>query len=342
MTTARTAGPGCQTQLSRRRLGIAAGAALSSPLMAKLAWDHFDGFRSARVCVAKMDGYSDDATSVIRRALQEIGVSSALVRGKTVLLKPNLIEPATADQAVITHPSIVHGAAEAFLGWGAAAVLVGDGPGHCRDALLVAEVGGLKPILRDLKARFVDLNHGPVVDCRNSLGMTRLNRIYLAQAVVAADIVVSVAKLKTHHWAGVTLSMKNLFGVLPGICYGWPKNVLHEEGINQSILDVAAVVKPSFAIIDGVVGMEGDGPIMGNPRPAGFLVVGDNMVAVDATATRLIGGDPSSVSHLWAAAGRLGPLQEDRIEQRGESIRRMTTRFEFPETGAILPLAHHD
>jgi uncharacterized protein (DUF362 family) len=119
---------------------------------------------------------------------------------------------------------------------GAREVVVGDGPGHCRDAWLVAEVGGLRPVLRYLRARFVDLNQGPVVARRNALGMTGLSHLYLSEAVAAADLVVSIAKLKTHHWAGVTLSMKNLFGTLPGICYGWPKNLFHQVGIGPSIL----------------------------------------------------------------------------------------------------------
>ena len=74
-------------------------------------------------------------------------------------------------------------------------------------------------------------------------------------------------KLKTHHWAGVTLSLKNFFGCMPGRVYGWPKNVLHVRGIPESILDINAAVRPHLAIVDGIVGMEGDGPIMGDPAP---------------------------------------------------------------------------
>lgn len=333
--------PSAQTKLTRRRLGVAAGAALTAPIAAKLAWDQVSGFRSAKVFVASLPGYETDILSVLRTALQEVGVSAAQVRGKSILLKPNLIEPATPGQAVLTHPAVIHAAAEVFLGWGARAVLIGDGPGHCRDARLVADVCELRPILRDLKVPFVDLNHGRVVARRNALGMTTLSRLYLAEAVAATDIVVSVAKLKTHHWAGVTLSMKNMFGTLPGICYGWPKNVLHEEGINPSILDVIATVKPSLAIIDGIVGMEGDGPIMGKPRHAGVLVVGNNLVAADATATRLIGGNPETIEHLSIAAGRLGPIRENQIEQRGEPITRLATRFLLPVIGAATTRSPH-
>ena len=72
-------------------------------------------------------------------------------------------------------------------------------------------------------------------------------------------------KMKTHHWAGVTLSLKNCFGCLPGRVYGWPKNALHWVGIDKAILDVAGAVRPGYAIVDGIVAMEGNGPIDGTP-----------------------------------------------------------------------------
>ncbi len=134
-------------------------------------------------------------------------------------------------------------------------------------------------------------------------------------------------KLKTHHWAGVTLSMKNLFGVMPGVYYGWPKNVLHHAGIPESILDITATVRPHLAIIDGIVGMEGDGPIMGTPKTVGAIVMGTNLPAVDATAARLMGIDPRRVSYLAKASGQLGPISERHITQRGETIAAMAQPF---------------
>ena len=137
--------------------------------------------------------------------------------------------------------------------------------------------------------------------------------------------------MKTHHWAGVTLSMKNLFGVMPGVCYGWPKNVLHHAGISQSILDINAAVRPHLAIVDGIVGMEGDGPIMGTPRPAHLIVMGTNLPAVDATCARLMGFDPVRIDYLRHASGVLGPIQERHIEQRGESVATLAQAFMLPD-----------
>jgi uncharacterized protein (DUF362 family) len=116
--------------------------------------------------------------------------------------------------------------------------------------------------------------------------------------------------------------------------YGWPKNVLHWHGIPQSILDINAAVRPHLAIVDGIVGMEGDGPIMGTPKPARCLIVGRDLAAVDATATRVMGLEPRGVEYLIGASGRLGAIQEHNICQRGESIGQARTKFN------VLDLPH--
>ena len=129
--------------------------------------------------------------------------------------------------------------------------------------------------------------------------------------------------------------MKNLFGVMPGIYYGWPKNVLHQEGIIESILDITATLKPHFSIIDGITGMEGDGPIMGTPIQAGVLVMGKNLPAVDATCCRIMGIDPNQISYLNQANQWLGPIQDTLIEQRGENWHTVQTPFQLiPEIPA--------
>ena len=145
------------------------------------------------------------------------------------------------------------------------------------------------------------------------------------------DWIVSLAKLKTHHWAGATLAMKNLFGLMPGSYYGWPKNVLHYAGLQESILDINATVRPQFAIVDGIVGMEGDGPIIGTAKTAGVLVVGTNLPAVDATAARVMGIDPARIRYLAEAAGWLGPIAEEAIHQVGETLAGVRTPFELVE-----------
>jgi len=134
-------------------------------------------------------------------------------------------------------------------------------------------------------------------------------------------------KMKTHHWAGVTLSMKNMFGLMPGIVYGWPKNIFHCADINKSILDINATLPADFAIVDGIVGMEGDGPLAGPPKPVNAIIMGENLAAVDATAARIMGINPWKVPHLERASGWLGTVGEDNIVQAGEQIASVQTEF---------------
>jgi uncharacterized protein (DUF362 family) len=107
---------------------------------------------------------------------------------------------------------------------------------------------------------------------------------------------------------------------MPGVCYGWPKNVLHHSGIPQSIVDITATVKPHLAIVDGVVGMEGDGPIMGDPISSKVVVLGVDLPAVDATCVRVMGLDPYRIPFLRLAGKGLGTIRQGNIEQRGELI----------------------
>jgi uncharacterized protein (DUF362 family) len=152
-------------------------------------------------------------------------------------------------------------------------------------------------------------------------------------------LVVSLPKLKTHHWAAMTASMKNFFGVVPGAVYGWPKNILHFHGIDNSILDLNATIRPHLTIVDAVVAMEGDGPIMGTPRQTGFLAMGTDLVAVDATCARIIGLDPAKITYLKEASSFLGHLDPSRIDQRGEDPARYRTTFDVLPHFKALQLA---
>jgi uncharacterized protein (DUF362 family) len=113
--------------------------------------------------------------------------------------------------------------------------------------------------------------------------------------------------------------------------YGWPKNLLHFRGIDESILDLNATVRPAFAIVDAIVAMEGDGPIMGTPKRCGFLALGPDLVAVDSTCARIMGFEPARIPYLADASRFLGNMSSDRIAQRGENPARFETKFEVIE-----------
>jgi len=283
----------------------------------------------AETFIAKVKDYSSEITSAILSGFAELKIGKAEIHGKRILLKPNLIESHLGQVHVTTHPLVIRGAIEAFLWMGAEKVMVGEGPGHSRDTLRVIEEVGLVNVLSEDRIAFVDLNQDDLYTVPNTNKASRLKSLTLPAALRRADWIVSMPKMKTHHWAGVTLSMKNLFGVMPGIVYGWPKNVLHHAGIDGCILDITATVKPQLAIVDGIVGMQGDGPIMGKPRYAGVLVMGRNLPAVDGTCVRIMGYDPRKVSYLHEASRKLGPIQENRILQRGETIKSVITKFQL-------------
>jgi uncharacterized protein (DUF362 family) len=275
------------------------------------------------VAIRRVANYHADIAAVLRETLKEFDLP---IRDKIVLLKPNLVgfDPLGVMN---TNPAVIAGAREAFFALGAAAVLIGDGPALERDTQLVLESIRLREATGPLSRIFVDLNVDDVERVLLPTRASRLKELYFPKTLRGADFVVSMAKLKTHHWAGVTLSLKNMFGTIPGGCYGWPKNILHWAGIDNAILDVNAAVRPDFAIVDGITGMEGNGPIQGTPKAVGALILGDDPVAVDATCCRVMGLLPERIKHIAAAGTLLGHTQPDKIQQVGERVESVRTRF---------------
>ena len=222
-----------------------------------------------------------------------------------MVLKPNLVDYIPGN-AINTHPLLVLAAAESFRRLGAKSVLVAEGPGHQRDTQLVLSQSGYEQSLRDEKIRFVDLNRDQLIRTPLRASYTGMKDLWLPRTVLEADFLVSMPKIKAHHWSGVTLSMKNMFGVVPGARYGWPKNILHWKGIQESILDLCATVPVRFVIADGIVAMEGNGPLNGTPRTLGKIVLADDPVAADATCARLMGFHPDRIVHIREGSRFLG------------------------------------
>lgn len=251
------------------------------------------------------------------------------VAGKRVLVKPNLID--NIDPYPIATASAVIGAViDVLRERGAGEIVVGDGPGFRRDAWPVVEATGLAAELARRKVPFVDLDYDdprpmPVADG----WFPGISQLWLPRHVREAQLIVSVPKLKTHHWAGVSLSLKNLFGIMPGTRYGWPKNILHVNGITASILGLYQTVRPMVSVVDGIVGMEGDGPLFGSAVAHGLLAVGRDPVAVDITCAGLMGFPRQTIPHL-ATAAWAGVGQATRIETRGASASQLLRPYQQP------------
>jgi uncharacterized protein (DUF362 family) len=285
----------------------------------------------SRVAILRAESYSQKLFEVLRYGLDLFHLK---VRSKTVLLKPNLVDYNPGNH-VNTHPLLVSAAIECFRSLGAASVIVGEGPGHQRDTELVLGESGMAEALQHQNVRIADLNRDELIERPLLADYTGLKCLWLPRTILEADFLVSMPKVKTHHWSGVSLSMKNMFGVVPGAKYGWPKNILHWRGIERSILDICATVPVHFVIADGIVAMEGNGPLHGTPRALSQVILADDPVAADATCARLMGFDPHRVAHIRAGTQFLGNASVELIQQLGGVNERPKVPF------AVVPEFEH-
>ena len=314
---------GQQTLLSRTHQLITEAAI--ARLLAKPKFDVVRKRPRSRVAILKAESYSENLEQILWQGLNLFRMD---VRGKTVLLKPNLVDYIPGSH-INTHPLLVCAAAESFRRLGAKTVLVAEGPGHQRDTELVLLEGGFRHLLRQQRIRFVDLNRDEIIETPLVAHYTGMKSLWLPRTILEADFIVSMPKVKTHHWSGVTLSMKNMFGVVPGTKYGWPKNILHWKGIQESLLDICATVPVHFVIADAVVAMEGNGPLSGTQRPLNRIVLADDPVAADATCARLMGLDPDGITYIRVGAQFLGNSSLHLTNQLAEPAARQELPFQM-------------
>ena len=277
------------------------------------------------VSVVRAHDYSDHLTEIVLQILLDHKVA---IRGKRVLLKPNMVE-FSAGAPVNTNPVLVAAAYDAFLALGAANVTIAEGPGHRRITMELAQSAGFFTAVPRFEKSFVDLNLDEVSLVHLRKPFSTLTDIYLPRTALNCDLLVSLPKMKTHHWVGATLSMKNLFGLVPGGVYGWPKNVLHWAGIDECIADLHQLFRNQFCIVDGIEAMQGNGPILGAAKHAGVMVAGAHPPSVDATCCQIMGIDPSGIKYLELIARRTGWRPGD-VRQIGEQMRSVYTPFDLP------------
>jgi uncharacterized protein (DUF362 family) len=309
---------------TRRELLAAAGGAAACVALA--GCNEVRPVVPSQVSIVKAPAYDNSVYETVRGIVTAARLD---VRGKEILLKPNLVE-FEPGSCINTNPILVHAAYEAFLSLGAAKVRIAEGPGHRRNTLDLADAAGYFRTVPGFEDSFIDLNLDDVAHVRPGRQFSGMDKWYLPKTALRADLVVSMPKMKTHHWVGATVACKNLFGTVPGAVYGWPKNALHWAGIDESIADLHTMFRRRFAIVDGIVAMEGNGPIHGVAKPTGVLVAGDDPVAVDATCCRIMHIDPVRVAYLRLASGPDAQISEADIRQVGESIASVATPFALP------------
>ena len=317
----------------REFIKVSAVASLSSlggGCRPSVRWDR-DAYRkpaTSRVAILEARSYQTSLEDIIRHGIHLFKLD---LKGKRIVLKPNLVE-FDPKGVINTHPAVIEAAIASFRSLGAREVVVAEGPGHRRDNEYLLTASGIYDVINEHRVRYVDLNTDDVRRTKLRSSFTNLSELYLPETLFNADLLVSMPKLKTHHWAGVTLSLKNMFGVVPGSVYGWPKNALHWAGIHRSILDInSSLPIPQFAIVDGIVGMEGNGPLQGQAKQSGVLVLGDDLVAVDATAARLMKIEPRKIEYLEIADRFLGNISHERIELVGEQLERFQQDYRVIE-----------
>ncbi len=323
-----------QVQIDRRALLIGSGTVIAAAA-GSIGYQLIRRFRGVRtqtpVFLARNQTYDGPLEQTIRDGLLSVGLDPAELKGRRVLLKPNMVEPIRSSPQMTTHPAVIVATANVFRNWGAT-VSVGEAPGHVRDTEMALSESRIGEALDDAKLPFADLNYEEVGFVANRPKVSQLRGLFFPSSVLQADLIVSMPKLKTHHWVGITAALKNLYGTLPGVVYGWPKNVLHHAGIPQTVIDINGSLPPSVAVVDAITCMEGDGPILGTAKSMGMIAVGANLTALDATLARIIGLVPQRVSYLSLAHGRLGTVSEAQIEQRGEPWRPLHSPFSIIST----------
>ena len=268
-------------------------------------------------------GTDADPYAATREAVNAAGRFPA-VSGRTVIVKPNLVSPKTWDTGITTHPLVTQAVVDMALELGASAVKIVEG-----GRILTPGVGAANfdacgyAYFRtyDPRVSLVDLSLEPATltsvqrstpEVPNAYG-----GLYLPSVVVEPGAVfISIGKLKTHVECGVTLATKNMFGLPPVGPYlmsglAWrPRYQLHDRGIHQTIVDICLARPVDYAVIDGGIGMEGDGPVNGVPVPVGIVLAGSNHVAVDRVAIDVMQLPQSLAQHLdHASLKRLGPLR---------------------------------
>lgn len=220
-------------------------------------------------------------------------------KGKTVLLKPNLIKGALPEEAATTHPEILRAVIRLCASKGAARIVVGESPGY-QGFEAAARKSRIMEVIEEEGVEFDDFSRAEsVANPKGSL----VTSFRIAKAVGEADIVVSLPKLKTHTLLQFTGAIKNLFGVVPG----FEKSAYHfrfpdKRLFGAMIVDLALCVDADFAVMDAVVGMEGPGPGSGDPRFIGQVLASSNLLALDRCACRLVGYDPDAIGYLKAAS----------------------------------------
>ncbi len=269
------------------------------------------------------------------------------IRGRKVLIKPNAARVAFPGQGVTTHPGVVEAVIDHLRETGVREIAIGESCIFGVDPEEAFRSTGMKEVSENKEVALIDLDWFPPLELRIPEGNV-LRRIKVSSIIGSFDFLISIPVMKTHMHTRVTLSIKNMKGVL----WRGEKARLHqirydqkathgEKALDIALSDMAMVLLPHFAIIDGITGMEGMGPAYGKRKEAGLIVIGANPVSVDAVASELMGFPPMEVPHLRLIAEKgLGEIRLSKILIQPEDYQKWKTQFE--PSPKKLSLIHPD
>lgn len=253
-----------------------------------------------KVCILSCESYDYELVEKkIFECLDSMENIKPKVRtGSKVLVKANLLKKNSPDDAVTTHPTVVEAIVRYFQQLGCK-VIVGDSPGGPFNEKSLMAVYKSTGMLDVQKRTGCELNFDTsFVEVKNDEAKM-LKNMKIVKAFDEVDFVVSAAKLKTHAMMTYTGAIKNLYGTIPGVIkaeYHFKMNNI--ENFANAIVDICEYVKPDLSIIDGIEGMEGDGPSSGDKRFVGLIFASENPYALDTVASKIIGIDPLSIPIL--------------------------------------------
>ena len=292
-----------------------------------------------RVYLAECRDYSTaNVTEAVGRVLDGFGGTGGIfgeLGGKKVFLKVNLLSPVPPERAVTTHPAVAEALAKILADAGAEVTIGDSGTTSCSEQALsrLYRVTGMEQAAANSGAKLVrTISHR----------RTELGSLSVMAEALESDFVISVAKLKTHGLAYYTGAVKNLFGCIPGLEKA-ATHASHPDGrrFNRLLCDLCELIRPAFSIVDGVVGMEGAGPMNGSPKEVGVIGGAVNPYALDLAMCECVCFAPRSVPVLaFAAEDRLIPRSARELELLGGcGFERFKTAFVPAAGGSSVDLA---
>jgi len=253
----------------------------------------------------------------LKQALDSIGGIGRFVNQDShVLIKTNALVPSVREKRVVTDPEIVRALCEMARDAGASRIMIGDSPGF-GPVNAVYKKCGLIEVLSGIPVEILEFDD--LVEVKGK----EFPKIAIAKAAMEADIVINVAKAKTHGQMGLTLAVKNMFGCVPGLRKSqWHLRTGTDVRMFARLLvDIASIVNPPLNILDGVIGQEGNGPSNGDPRKFNFIAASDSPFALDIVASEIL-GYPHNDLPTYVAAKDMGikPFKTSDINLIGDPI----------------------